>query len=267
DREALLLKRSLAKLGTAIRAAWVPILVLSVVLNLMLGVLGFILQPLWRAAAVATATAATKAQAEIAEKHAVSREKAKAKVSQSRAVAEATSKAKLQAKAERAAAVSNALASARARAELDRRKAVAEATAKVRLEAKAQRATAVSTAVAAAMAQAEIEKQRAVGTARAKEKAKGRVRRVTVSVPVFGLAAAAGFEYWDYSQWLEDHPDGNLKQYSEETLRLSKEVADEVYSELPEALKPDTDQMLASYQSVINSMSAIQSGRWLPWSD
>ncbi|MEM9974817.1 MAG: hypothetical protein AAF771_11610 [Pseudomonadota bacterium] len=67
---------------------WGIVLALSLVANLALGALNFVLQPIWRAAAVssavASAVAATKAQAEVAERAAVakarSKEKAKARM-------------------------------------------------------------------------------------------------------------------------------------------------------------------------------------------
>ncbi|WP_353312266.1 hypothetical protein [Shimia sp. NS0008-38b] len=58
--------------------------VVSLIANLSLGVLNFVLQPIWRAAGIATALAAAEVKSEIEEKRAVakarSREKAKARL-------------------------------------------------------------------------------------------------------------------------------------------------------------------------------------------
>lgn len=55
------------------------ILIVSLLVNVALGVVSFVLQPLWRAAAVTTAVAATKATAEVQESAAVARAKSKEK--------------------------------------------------------------------------------------------------------------------------------------------------------------------------------------------
>lgn len=65
--------------SVAIRTSLRLFLVISLSANILLGVVNFVLQPVWRAAAVTTAVAATKAQAKVSEKQAVSKAKAKEK--------------------------------------------------------------------------------------------------------------------------------------------------------------------------------------------
>ena len=55
------------------------LLILSLTANFALGVVSFVLQPIWRAAAVSTAVAATKATAEVQERAAIAKTKSKEK--------------------------------------------------------------------------------------------------------------------------------------------------------------------------------------------
>ena len=57
----------------------VIILIVSVLANVALGALNFIVQPLWRAAAVTTAVATTEAKSELEERSAVAKAKSKEK--------------------------------------------------------------------------------------------------------------------------------------------------------------------------------------------
>ncbi len=62
-----------------LKLSWGLVLALSLVANLALGALSFVMQPIWQAAAVASAVAATKAQAEVAERAAVAKARSKEK--------------------------------------------------------------------------------------------------------------------------------------------------------------------------------------------
>lgn len=85
----------------------------------------------------------------------------------------------------------------------------------------------------------------AVAKAKAKEKSKARLKRLLVAVPVAGIAAAAAFEYADYREWQEEHPDGTVSDYGCEVATLSAEVVDEVLQDLPEATRPPRDLLLS----------------------
>ena len=61
------------------RSIWMLFLATSLMANVALGVTNFVLQPLWRAAAVLSATAAVKTKAKIEERKAVAKAKTKEK--------------------------------------------------------------------------------------------------------------------------------------------------------------------------------------------
>ena len=211
-----------------VRTSWRLLLVASLLLNLGLGFLNFVLQPIWKAAAVTSAVLTTKTNAELAERRAVAR--------------------------------------ARAEAEVAERKAVEATKINEQAEAKAKRTAAVQAAVAATKIEAELEQKEAVSRAIAKEKAKGRVRRIAVAVPVIGTAIAAGFEYWDYTQWKNDHPEGDVEQYAHEVAPISAEVANEVINELPEGLRFDPEKLWKANEWIINKVASFDAGGW-EWPD
>ena len=62
-----------------LRTTWRLVFVISILANFALGVLNFVLQPMWRAAAVTSAVAATKARGEVSERQAVAKTKSKEK--------------------------------------------------------------------------------------------------------------------------------------------------------------------------------------------
>ncbi|WP_127115235.1 cell envelope integrity protein TolA [Shimia sediminis] len=89
--------------ATFLRTSWKLVLVASLLVNLGLGVLSFVLQPIWKAAEVASAIAATKAKAELAERRAVAKTKAEAEVEQKAAVSKAVAKEKARGRVRRVA--------------------------------------------------------------------------------------------------------------------------------------------------------------------
>ncbi|OCW56746.1 hypothetical protein [Hoeflea olei] len=101
------------------------------------------------------------------------------------------------------------------------------------------------TAMTASAAATAIANRKAIATAVARTKAKARLRRVMVALPVAGLAAAAVFERQDYLEWKEDNPDGDLEAYACELAAISGEVVDEVLQELPAAVRPPPETLLA----------------------
>ena len=62
-----------------LKTVWGFVLVASLLANLALGFVSFVLQPVWRAAAVASAAAAAKAKSEVSERKAVAKAKSKEK--------------------------------------------------------------------------------------------------------------------------------------------------------------------------------------------
>lgn len=110
------------------RTVWMLFIALSLIINIALGITNFILQPIWRAAAVTTATSVVKAKAEIQERKAVAKTKAKeqaeARAQRSAAVASAVAAANAQAKANTKLVVANVRAKEKAKGRI-RRVAVA----------------------------------------------------------------------------------------------------------------------------------------------
>lgn len=77
----------------------------------------------------------------------------------------------------------------------------------------------------------------------AKTKAKARLRRVATMVPFAGAAAGVYFEERDYNEWIAENPDGTRKQYLCEVAELSSEFVDDVFSDLPEKVRPPEDML------------------------
>ncbi len=198
----------------SVKTLWMLILAASLLGNIALGVVNFVFQPVWRAAAVASAVTAVKAKAEILER--------------------------------------KAIAKVKANAEIQERKAVAMAKAKEQAEARAQRSAAIASAVATAKVQAIAVNRASTAKAVAREKAKGRIRRITVAVPLAGTAFAAGFEYFEYQEWKQENEEGDVQQYLDETLDVSMRVLSEVLDELPETIKPSQEKWLERYNWMIN---------------
>lgn len=117
-------------------------------------------------------------------------------------------------------------------------------------------------ALAKARAQAEARQKKAVAQAISKERIKGRVRRVAVAVPAIGTITAVAFEYWAYNQWSKENPDGSIQDYTQETVVLSKQVMGEVFSELPDVLKPDPEKLLQNYQWIISNIPDANANEW-----
>ena len=92
-------KRVWRGLHLSARSAWMLFLAVSLIANVALGITNFILQPIWRAAAVASTATAVKAKAEINER---------------KAVAKAKAKEQAEARAQRTTAVASAVAAAKA---------------------------------------------------------------------------------------------------------------------------------------------------------
>lgn len=143
----------------------------------------------------------------------------------------------------RAASTATAVAAVKAKEEIEQRKAISAARARAEVKERE--------ALAAARAMAEARERKAVAAAIAKEKAKGRVRRVAIAIPALGTLIAAGFEYWDYSEWKKANPEGEVQEYALETIEVSKQIADEVLAELPDALKPNPETLMAQYEWII----------------
>ena len=192
------------------------VLVLSLLVNLALGVANFALQPIWRAAEVASSVASAKAQAKLAQR----------------------------------AAVARAVSATKARADYDQAIAVAKIKHLERTRYKARQAT----AVIALKAQAEIKERSAVKKARSEEKVKARLRRLAVATPFVGFAIAGGFEYYDYQSWKVDNPDGDISDYGRETADLISEFSAEVLDELPEKLRPDQEKLLSQFNRLLESL-------------
>ncbi len=112
-------------------------------------------------------------------------------------------------------------------------------------------ATTQARAVATAVAKAKAKEK-------TKEKTKARLKRVLVAVPVAGLAAAAAFEYADYLEWQQVHPEGTAAEYGCEVAALSAEVIDEVLQDLPEATRPPRDLVLSQLPACPTSATAVE---------
>ncbi|MCV2868824.1 hypothetical protein OEW28_09310 [Defluviimonas sp. WL0002] len=119
------------------------------------------------------------------------------------------------------------------------------------------KAAAVATAVATTKTAAEASEKAAVAKTKVREKAKGRLRRLTVAVPVAGVAAAAAFEYNDFSDWQEENPEGTVDQYIQETVETTKLVIDEVLAELPAWLSIDRDELIGQMETVFAQMRSL----------
>lgn len=121
----------------SVRSLWMMFLAVSLMANLALGFVNFVLQPVWRAAAVATATTAVKAKAEIQERKAVT----KAKV-----------KEQAKARAQRSAAIASAVTLAKAQANVDKKLAIAKVRAKEKAEGRIRRVAVAVPVVGVAIA-------------------------------------------------------------------------------------------------------------------
>ncbi|MCV2864846.1 hypothetical protein OE647_08870 [Defluviimonas sp. WL0075] len=119
------------------------------------------------------------------------------------------------------------------------------------------KAAAVATAVATTKTAAKASEKTAVAKTKVREKAKGRLRRLTVAVPIAGVAAAAAFEYNDYTEWLEENPEGTVDQYTRETIETTKLVIDEVLDELPAWLSIDREQLIGQMEAVFAQMRSL----------
>ena len=122
--EATRSNRVWRNLRFSVRTIWMLFLAISLMANLALGITNFILQPIWRAAAVASTATAIRAKAEVQERKAVAKskakEQAKARAQRATAVATAIAATKVQSKAETKLAVANARAYEKAKGRIRR---------------------------------------------------------------------------------------------------------------------------------------------------
>ncbi|KHF25260.1 hypothetical protein [Solemya velum gill symbiont] len=100
-----------------------------------------------------------------------------------------------------------------------------------------QMSATVATMTANAAATA-IAHRKALTRAVMKTKAKARLRRAIVAIPIVGIGAASAFEFSEYKEWKEQHPEKNYTDYACEISQLTSEIVDEVLYELPGNLKP-----------------------------
>ena len=63
---------------------------------------------------------------------------------------------------------------------------------------------------------------------KAKLKAKARLRRGLIAVPFIGAALIIYFEEQDFQEWLDEHPDGDRRQYACEVATYSAEIIDDL---------------------------------------
>jgi len=80
----------------------------------------------------------------------------------------------------------------------------------------------------------------------ARAMAKARIRRMTTAIPIVGVGAAVYFERQAYSEWRELYPDGTLDEYACDMAMLTAGVMDEVFQELPQAVRP-SEQMMGNF--------------------
>ncbi len=65
-----------------------------------------------------------------------------------------------------------------------------------------------------------------------KIKIRERAKRALAAIPVVGLVALGWFEKREYDEWKQQHPDGDLPQYTQQVSELVAELADEYYAEI-----------------------------------
>ena len=85
---------------------------------------------------------------------------------------------------------------------------------------------------------------------KAKLKAKSRLRRGLIAVPLIGAGLIIYFEEQDFQEWLNEHPEGNRKQYACEVATYSAEIIDELVADtltatenLPDYLQPNAEKV------------------------
>ncbi|NDV50532.1 hypothetical protein [Salipiger sp. PrR003] len=132
-------------------------------------------------------------------------------------------------------------------------KAVSAAVARTKAKAAADQKLAVSRAVSETRAKEAVKRKKAVMSAVTRTKARARLRRLVTAVPIAGVAAAAIFERRDFAAWKEENPGRDGGDYGCEIAGVSAQVLDEVLQELPEAMRPPSDVVLASLAKVLGS--------------